>query len=222
VPEILTPPTDPTYIPPVAVSVPPKNRFNLGLTLAHPRYVGSLTYCHSDKAFFTVVLDVTYYGYANACPANRYSGDRPVDGATEAGASWKILALDRRFDWIELANQGYSHAPDNDTNLNHHELSIRQRGCNLDHAGLGAPDYCRTRLCLARNAYRSLGIPDSRVPLVRFPGAEDSPEALLAALRRRAVSNSMFRPAKSSFLSVSEVSACTRALGWVTRPRSSG
>jgi len=66
VPEILTPPTDPRYIPPVSVSVPPKNRFNLGLTWDHPRYVGSLTYGHTDKAFFTDVLDTPYYGYADA------------------------------------------------------------------------------------------------------------------------------------------------------------
>jgi outer membrane receptor protein involved in Fe transport len=65
-PEIRTPPSDPHYIPPVSVSVPPKNRFNLGLTVDHPRYVGSLSVSHADKAFFTDVLDERYYGYADA------------------------------------------------------------------------------------------------------------------------------------------------------------
>jgi outer membrane receptor protein involved in Fe transport len=65
-PEIRTPPTSPEYIPPVSVSVPPLNRFNLGLTLDHPRYVGSVMLSHADKAFFTDVLDERYYGYADA------------------------------------------------------------------------------------------------------------------------------------------------------------
>ena len=65
-PEIRTPPSDPRYIPPVSVSVPPKNRVNLGLTLDHPRYVGSVSFSHADKAFFTDVLDTRYYGYADA------------------------------------------------------------------------------------------------------------------------------------------------------------
>lgn len=65
-PEILTPPSDPHYIPPVSVSVPPKNRYNLGLTVDHPRYVGSVSVSHADKAFFTDVLDERYYGYADA------------------------------------------------------------------------------------------------------------------------------------------------------------
>jgi hypothetical protein len=66
VPEIRTPPSDPRYIPPVSISVPPKNRFNGGLTVDHPRYVGSLSVSHADKAFFTDVLDERYYGYADA------------------------------------------------------------------------------------------------------------------------------------------------------------
>jgi outer membrane receptor protein involved in Fe transport len=65
-PEIRTPASDPHYIPPVSVSVPPKNRFNLGLTLDHARYVGSVSVSHADKAFFTDVLDERYYGYADA------------------------------------------------------------------------------------------------------------------------------------------------------------
>jgi outer membrane receptor protein involved in Fe transport len=66
VPEIRTSPEDPRYIPPVSVSVPPKNRFNLGLTLDHALYVGSVSVSHADKAFFTDVLDERYYGYADA------------------------------------------------------------------------------------------------------------------------------------------------------------
>ena len=65
-PEILTDPSDPRYVPPVTVSVPPRNRFNLGLTLDHTRYVGSVSVSHADKAFFTDVLDERYYGYADA------------------------------------------------------------------------------------------------------------------------------------------------------------
>jgi outer membrane receptor protein involved in Fe transport len=65
-PEIRTPPSDPRYIPPVSVGVPPKNRFNIGFTFDHPRYVGSVSLSHADKAFFTDVLDPRYYGYADA------------------------------------------------------------------------------------------------------------------------------------------------------------
>jgi len=143
-------------------------------TLADLGYPGRRFFrLHQDHPQLKVVL--------TSCPASRYSGGRPVDGSTEAGASWKALALDARFDWIELANQGYTHSPEDDSNLNHHEFSIRQKGCNLDHVLLGALDYCRARFRLAREAYRSLGIRDARVTLVRFPGSEDTPSALQAA-----------------------------------------
>ncbi len=143
-------------------------------TLADLGYPGRRIFrLHQDHPQLKVVL--------TSCPANRYSGGRPVDGSTEAGASWRSLALDPRFDWIELANQGYTHAPEEDANLSHHEFSVRQKGCNIDHALLGALDYCRARFRLVREAYRSLGIPDARVTLVRFPGSEDSPAALQAA-----------------------------------------
>ena len=144
-------------------------------TLADLGYPGRKIFrLHEDHPDLHVVL--------TSCPASRYSGGRPVDPATEAGQSWRMLAMDTRFAWIELANQGYSHAPDDDSNLNHHEFSIRQTGCNIDHTRLGTAGYCRDRFRLAREAYRRLGIPDTKVSLVRFPGGEDSPAALQAAL----------------------------------------
>ncbi|HVO09463.1 MAG TPA: TonB-dependent receptor [Vicinamibacteria bacterium] len=80
-PEIRTAPTDPLYIPPVSVSVPPKNRFNLGLTVDRSRWLGSLAVCHADKAFFTDVLDERYYGYADAYTlVNAALGARWQDG----------------------------------------------------------------------------------------------------------------------------------------------
>ena len=116
-----------------------------------------------------------------SCPANRYLGAGTLDDSPEAAAVWRTLASDPEFSWLELGGHGYSHSPDGDANRDHHEFSITESGCNLDHAALGEREYFRKRFALARELYRKNGIPDERVAVMRFPGVEDSPEALRAA-----------------------------------------
>lgn len=128
---------------------------------------------HLDHPGLKVVL--------TSCPANRYSGERKLSDASEATATWRSLALDPNFDWVDLGGLGYTHSPPGDTHLDHHEFSVRQSGCNIDHRKLGEPDYCRRQMTLARAAYRTAGIPDERVLVMRFPGTEHSPQALKAA-----------------------------------------
>ncbi|HZI94165.1 MAG TPA: hypothetical protein VFE84_07960 [Patescibacteria group bacterium] len=128
---------------------------------------------HRDHPQLKVVL--------TSCPANRYSGGRVLSDSPEATATWKTLALDPNFDWIDLAGLGYNHAPPGDSNLNHHEFSVTQSGCNIDHKTLGEATYCSRQMTLARDAYRTAGIPDDRVVMMRFPGMERSTQALAAA-----------------------------------------
>jgi len=117
-----------------------------------------------------------------ACPANRYLGGAgPVTGAPEAAAAWRALALDPALDWIDLGGHGYTHSPDGDENLNHHEFSTMQTGCNVDHSRLGSARYCRRQIALSRGAFRALGLAEDLVAVMRFPGVVDSPEALKAA-----------------------------------------
>jgi hypothetical protein len=137
-------------------------------------YPGRLLFrLHRDHPRLKMVLMST--------PARRQANGRTLADSPEAAATWKALAMEPRFDWLELGGQGYSHAPPDDVNLDHHEFSTRQTGCNLDHARMGDLEYCRERFRLAREAYRAAGIPDERVSLIRFPGNEDSPAALQAA-----------------------------------------
>ncbi len=128
---------------------------------------------HSDHPKLHVVM--------MSCPANRYLGEGTLDDSPEASATWKTLALDPGFDWIELGGHGYTHSPEDDSNLHHHEFSVTQTGCNVDHSRMADPAYCRERFSRAREAYRAAGIPDERVVVMRFPGVEDSPQALRAA-----------------------------------------
>jgi hypothetical protein len=149
---------------------------NIGPTVTFARlgYPGRILFrLHEDHPLLKVVIMST--------PATRYVQGRTLADSPEAAATWKALATEPRFDWIELGGEGYTHSPPGDTNINHHEFSIRQSGCNLDHARMGELDYCRERFRLAREAYRAAGIPDARVSLMRFPGIEDSPAALQAA-----------------------------------------
>lgn len=149
---------------------------NLGprTTLAQLGYPGrNIFRLHEDHPQLHVVL--------MSCPANRYSGEGTVLDSKDASATWRMLALDPRFDWLELGNQGYTHSPPDDTDLNHHEFSLSQTGCNVAHTGLDDPGYVTGRFDLIRGAYRSLEIPDERVVLLRFPGMTAGPRALAAA-----------------------------------------
>ncbi len=143
-------------------------------TLAQLGYPGrNIFRLHEEHPKLRVVL--------MSCPANRYSGEGTVLDAKDAAATWRSLALDERFDWIELGNQGYTHSPPDDSNLNHHEFSLTQKGCNLDHPALDDAEYVSTRFDLIRKAYGALGIADERVVLIRFPGLEAGPQALAGA-----------------------------------------
>ncbi len=141
-------------------------------TLADLGYPGrNIFKLHEEHPRIRVIL--------RSCPASRYSGDRSVLESKGAAASWRALATDPRFDWIEIANQGYTHAPPGDSNLDHHEFSTTQEGCNLDHATLGEAAYVGDRMKRIRSTYREIGIP---VSLIQFPGMEHSETALRAAL----------------------------------------
>jgi len=149
---------------------------NLGprTTLAQLGYPGrNIFRLHEDHPQLHVVL--------MSCPANRYSGEGTVLDSRDAAATWRMLALDPRFDWLELGSQGYTHSPPDDSDLNHHEFSLSQEGCNIAHSGLDDPEYVTGRFNLIRSAYRSLEIPDERVVLLRFPGMTAGPRALAAA-----------------------------------------
>ena len=143
-------------------------------TLAQLGYPGrNIFRLHEDHPELHVVL--------MSCPASRYSGEGTVLDAKDGAATWRALALEERFTWLELGNQGYTHSPPDDTNLNHHEFSLTQDGCNVDHALLDEAAYVSGRFDLIRTAYRSLGIPDERMVLIRFPGLTAGPRALAAA-----------------------------------------
>jgi len=149
---------------------------NLGprTTLAHLGYPGRYLFrLHEDHPRLRVVLMST--------PASRYSGEGTVLDSNDASSTWRALATDERFGWIELASQGYTHSPPGDSDLDHHEFAVDQSGCNVAHAGLDDPAYVKERFALIRGAYRSLGIPDERVTLIRFPGLTAGPRALEAA-----------------------------------------
>ena len=116
-----------------------------------------------------------------SCPANRYISGPPLASQPKAAAIWRRLAMDPLFDWIELGGHGYTHSPDGDQNLHHHEFSVTQTGCNVDHSLMQDPEYCRLHMSAARESYRAAGIPDDRVMVMRFPGADYSPQAIRAA-----------------------------------------
>jgi len=52
--------------PPTELALPPTNRFNIGMNVDTPRYLGSASVNHSDKAFWSDVLDAPYHGYSDA------------------------------------------------------------------------------------------------------------------------------------------------------------
>ncbi len=117
-----------------------------------------------------------------AAPANRYLGESTLADHPVSVALWRSLALGSPFEWIELAGHGYTHSPEGDSNLDHHEFSTKNTGCNLDHTAMSDPAYCLRRLTLAREACRAAGISDDRLVVMRFPGSVDTPQALGAAL----------------------------------------
>ena len=167
------PAADSRQLPRLAVFLS-AGEINQNTTLARLGYPDRLLFrLHQDLPRLRVVL--------LGSPANRYSGERDVTQSPEGAATWKALATEPRFSWLEIGGQGYTHSPPGDTNLNHHEFDAGATGCNLDHARMATPEYCRERLGLARAAYDHLGLPRNTVVMIRFPGLSDSPAALAAA-----------------------------------------
>jgi outer membrane receptor protein involved in Fe transport len=62
-PEILD---DPTPYPPEELALPPRHRFNVGLGVHHPRYLGTVTLNHTTESFWSDVLTSPYHGYSDA------------------------------------------------------------------------------------------------------------------------------------------------------------
>jgi outer membrane receptor protein involved in Fe transport len=59
--------TDPNRPYPVdSISVAPHNRFNVGLSLNHGRYIGSASVNYADKAFWTDVLGSSFNGFTDS------------------------------------------------------------------------------------------------------------------------------------------------------------
>lgn len=115
-----------------------------------------------------------------ACPANRYISDKSVLEFPRGVETWRALALDPRYDWVDLGGHGYTHSPPDDSNVDHHEFDPAQSGCSVDHAVTADRAYCERQMSSARAVFRKLGIPDAGVFVFRFPGAVDNPEALRA------------------------------------------
>jgi hypothetical protein len=130
---------------------------------------------HRDHPLLRVTLTV--------CPENRYVSPPTPEVRSAAERVWRGIAGKPGLGWLELGGHGYTHSPDGDVDLHHDEFSVRQAGCNVDHAPFGERAYCERRFGLARAALRRAGVPDEALAVMRFPGLEDSPEALRAAAR---------------------------------------
>jgi len=65
-PELLSPVGDPDRPPSETVNVPPKHRFNLGVSFSGRRYLANLTVNYSDNAYFGQGFNPLYYGYSDA------------------------------------------------------------------------------------------------------------------------------------------------------------
>ncbi|HKY34162.1 MAG TPA: hypothetical protein VJV23_16655 [Candidatus Polarisedimenticolia bacterium] len=117
------------------------------------------------------------------CPANRYAAPVVWRDRPESVSVWREIASGLLHPWLELGGHGLTHSPDGDNDLHHHEFSVTQTGCNVDHSRLGDRAYCLRRFAAIRREARAAGLPDRVLTVFRFPGVQDSPEALRAAAR---------------------------------------
>ena len=124
-------------------------------------------------------------------PANRYveSQYRDITTIKEPPQGiccrtlWKKIMFDEMFtSWMEIGNHGYSHSPPGDSNLDHHEFSAVQSGCNFNHNLANDLDYCNSRFKLAREAYQLIGLDNNKIIVMRFPGFAYTDAALRALL----------------------------------------
>lgn len=124
-------------------------------------------------------------------PANRYIESQyrdittikePLQGVC-CRTLWKMILSDELLDsWMEIGNHGYSHSPPEDSNLDHHEFSATQSGCNVDHSLANTLNYCSHRFKLARAAYAQIGLDNDKIIVMRFPGFAYTDAALRALL----------------------------------------
>lgn len=125
-------------------------------------------------------------------PANRYIAEpfRDVNTIMEQSFQgiccrtlWRMIMDDPLLNtWMELGNHGYSHSPPNDSNLDHHEFSATQNGCNFNHNQANDLNYCKERFRLARAAYQQIGLDNNKIIVMRFPGFATTDAGLRALL----------------------------------------
>ncbi|MBI3932033.1 MAG: TonB-dependent receptor [Acidobacteria bacterium] len=65
-PEVQDPPAGKEAFPTGELAFPAKNRFNAGINWNTKRFVGNLSYNHSDEAFWADVLTSEYHGFTDA------------------------------------------------------------------------------------------------------------------------------------------------------------
>jgi outer membrane receptor protein involved in Fe transport len=80
-PEVLQEDADQIRYPVSEVGIPPKNRFNVGLSYSDDRFVGNVSVNYSDEALWTDVLSAPFHGYTDSYTMlNATAGVRFADG----------------------------------------------------------------------------------------------------------------------------------------------
>lgn len=115
-----------------------------------------------------------------ACPENRYIGEQdPKRKITEdpiAAQTWRDFVFRQDLNsWAELGNHGLTHSPMGDPNFDHHEFDSTHNphAKNLD--------WTRSSFQKSMNAFNQIGIPTSKIMVMRFPGFKKTKQALQAA-----------------------------------------
>ena len=75
------------------MNLPPKNRFNLGLNVDHPRWLGNLAISYQGRAFWQDVLDARYSGYTDAFTQVNVTGGVKLGEKDRYVLSLKIVNL---------------------------------------------------------------------------------------------------------------------------------
>jgi outer membrane receptor protein involved in Fe transport len=80
-PEVLDPDEGQLRYPLIEVTVPPQNRFNLGVSYNGPRFLGNANVNYQDEAFWNDVLGPEYYGFTDSYTmVNATVGVKLADG----------------------------------------------------------------------------------------------------------------------------------------------
>lgn len=115
-----------------------------------------------------------------ACPENRYIGEddplRKITSDPIAAQIWRDVAFNSVFsDWAELGNHGLNHSPMGDPKLDHHEFDST---LNSEPNDL---NWTRKQFTQSMGDFNAIGIPNSKIMVMRFPGYKKTKEALIAA-----------------------------------------